>query len=69
MKGKEIKNLDPDCYNDPYGLLIIAIYKQAVNDLVSPGCPKKERETARIFLESAETGRKCLRMLEKEGLL
>lgn len=66
---KEIKNLDEDCYSEPYELLIIAIYKQAVNDLVSPGCPKQERETARIFLESTETGRKCLHQMEKEGLL
>lgn len=49
MKGKEIKNLDPDCYNDPYGLLIIAIYKQAVNDLVSPGCPKKKEKRQGYF--------------------
>lgn len=69
MKEKEIKNFYPDCYDDPYELLIIAIYKQAVNDLVAPGCPKQERETARIFLESTETGRKCLQLMEKEGLL
>lgn len=69
MKGKEIKNLYPDCYDDPYERLIVAIYKQAVNDLVAPGCQKQERETARIFLESTETGRKCLKLLEKEGLL
>lgn len=69
MKGKEIKNLDPDCYNDPYELLIIAIYKQAVNDLVAPGCPKQYRESALLFLESTETGRKCLQLMKKEGLL
>lgn len=69
MRGKEIKNLYPDCYEDPYELLLVAIYKQAVNDLVAPGCPKQDRETARIFLESTETGRKCIYQLKKEGLL
>lgn len=69
MKGKEIKNLNHDCYGDPYELLIIAIYKQAVNDLVAVSCNKRDRESARIFLESTEAGRKCLQLLEKEGLL
>lgn len=63
MEGKEIKNLDP------YEALNIAIYKQAVKDLVSVSCPKQYRESALLFLESTETGRKCLQLLEKEGLI
>lgn len=68
-KGKENKNFNTDCNDDPYEQLIIAIYKQAVNDLVSVSCPQKYRGSAMLFLESTETGRKCLKLLEKEGLL
>ena len=55
--------------DDPLDDLIIAIYKQAVYDLIaSSGVSKRDKESARIFLESTETGKKCLRILEKEGL-
>ena len=55
--------------DDPLDDLIIAIYKQAVKDLIaSSGVSKRDKESARIFLESTETGEKCLRILEKEGL-
>lgn len=55
--------------NDPLDNLIIAIYKQAVMDLIAiRGVSKQDKESARIFLESTETGEKCLNILKKEGL-
>lgn len=64
-KRKFIRELS----DDPMDKLIIAIYKQAVTDLIAVrGVSKQDRESARLFLESTETGEKCLRILEKEGL-
>ena len=55
--------------DDPMDNLIIAIYKQAVMDLIAVNdISKQDKESARLFLESTETGKKCLRILEKEGL-
>lgn len=64
-QSKYVKFLD----EEPLDKLLIAIYKQAVMDLISVrGVSKQDKESARIFLESTETGKKCLRILEKEGL-
>lgn len=64
-KSQFIREINDDHLDD----LIIAIYKQAVKDLISvSGVSKQDKESARIFLESTETGKKCLRILEKEGL-
>lgn len=62
-------NFIRDITNDPLDNLIIAIYKQAVMDLIADReVSKQDKESARIFLESTETGETCLRILKKEGL-
>lgn len=62
-------NFIRDITDDPLDNLIIAIYKQAVMDLIAVrDVSKQDKESARLFLESTETGKKCLRILEKEGL-
>lgn len=62
-------NFIRDISDDPLDNLIIAIYKQAVYDLIAVrDVSKKDKESARLFLESTETGEKCLRILEREGL-
>lgn len=63
------RNFIRELSNDHLDKLIIAIYKQAVTDLIAVnGVSKQDRESARIFLESTETGEKCLNILKKEGL-
>lgn len=58
-----------DITDDPLDNLIIAIYKQAVMDLIAiSGVSMQDKESARQFLQSTETGEKCLRILEREGL-
>lgn len=62
-------NFIRDINDDPLDNLIIAIYKQAVTDLIAVnGISKQDKESARLFLESTETGEKCLNILKKEGL-
>lgn len=62
-------NFIKDISDDPLDNLIIAIYKQAVMDLIAiRDVSKQDKESARLFLESTETGEKCLNILKKEGL-
>lgn len=63
------RNFIREITDDPLDDLIIAIYKQAVMDLITVrGVSKQDKESARLFLESTETGKECLRILKKEGL-
>lgn len=66
---KQIKKCDIDLNSDPYDRLVIAIYKQAVNDLIADKyVSQQDRESAKLFLQSTKIGLKCLQQLEKEGL-
>ena len=51
---------------DPYETLIVAVYKQAVDDIAGYSSTK-DRNSAIDFLKSTDLGRQCLYYLKKEG--
>lgn len=58
----------PQNIDEAWENLLIAIYKQAVDDIKQKSLSKVEdRETAIKFLSDSEFGRKCIEKLEREG--
>ena len=65
MKGREF--LSKLNSSDPYEVLLIAVYKQAVDDIICKYASAKDRNSAIQFLKSTDLGMKCLYYLKKEG--
>lgn len=64
----QCKKSDESVLNEPFDRLVVAVYKQAINDVISKSASARDRKSAIEFLNQSSLGKKCLEQLRREGV-